>query len=393
MSSVFRTMLGCDGTNPTCQTASLTMKRTIEDAAARRTHSSRSVRGWIRAVMAALVLGPIAGAAADDAVAEFYSGKVLHFIVGYAAGGGYDLYARLVAAHIGRFVPGNPATMVENRPGAASMVAANHLYRTAPRDGLVIGAFNAFLTLHHAIGDESVTFDPRSFGWIGAPSRSYPACFVMGFTGIESLDALVRSKRELRFSGARAGSFTYTDILPRFVNVALGARLRPVPGYRGTSHMMVALQQREVDGICTSFEGRLGTSQHLIDASGDDRLVPLAIDPGHPVASRRFPGIPSLREAIDAGGWGPVYDYWSIPLGFSRPLSVPPGTPTDRLDALRRAFEQTLQDPTFLAEAQAAGLTIELVSGSEVDALIQNLYTAPEEVRERLRELARTSGG
>lgn len=369
------------------------MNPLVEGAPTRHTAPARSLRGWVRTVICTFLLGSLPGAASGDSVAEFYSGKVLHFIVGYTAGGGYDLYTRLVAAHIGRFLPGNPTTMVENRPGAASMVAANHLFRTAPRDGLVIGVFNAFLTLHHAIGDESVTFEPRSFGWIGAPSRSYPACFVMGFTGIESLDALVRSERELRFSGARAGSFAYTDILPKFLNAALGTRLRPVPGYRGTSNMMVALQQREVDGICTSFEGRLSTSAHLLEASGDDRLVLLAMDPGHPAADTRFQGVPSLRDAISTSGLGPVYDYWSIPLGFSRPLSVPPGTPADRLEALRRAFEQTLRDPRFLAEAEAAGLTIELVAGSEVDALVRSLYAAPDAIREQLRELARTSGG
>jgi tripartite-type tricarboxylate transporter receptor subunit TctC len=348
---------------------------------------------WLRAAFTAFLLAPVPAMAAEDELAEFYSGKVLHFIVGYAPGGGYDLYTRVIAAHIGRFLPGNPSTMVENRPGANSMIAANQLYRTAARDGLVIGTFNGFLSLDHAIGDESVTFDPRSFGWIGAPSRSYPACFMMGFTGVETLDALVNSGREFRFAGSRDGSFAYADILPRFLNAVLSTRLRVVPGYRGTSHMLVALQQREVDGMCTSFEGRTSNSEHLLSAPGEGRLNLLALDPGHPETHDRFSAIPSLRDAVSSGGWGEVYDYWSIPLGFSRPLAVPPGTPVERLHALRRAFEQTLRDPLFLADAEAAGLIIETVTGAEIETLIHSLYSAPEAVRARLRELARTKGG
>ncbi|HEX2929055.1 MAG TPA: tripartite tricarboxylate transporter substrate-binding protein, partial [Candidatus Binatia bacterium] len=206
---------------------------------------------------------------------DFYKDKTIRFIVGQAAGGGYDSYTRMIARHIGKHIPGNPSAVVENMTGAGSLVAANYLYNNAKPDGLTIANWNSALVFNQAMGDTNVKFDARKFGWIGAPTKSVPVCLIMGFTGVKTIDEIVKSAKTLRMGGTGPGSHSID--MPLMLNKMIGTNFTVVSGYQGTAQIRIALQRREVDGLCTNWDSVLATQKELLDAKGDERMIPFII--------------------------------------------------------------------------------------------------------------------
>ena len=216
-----------------------------------------------------IVHAPIAAAQ------DFYKDKTIRFIVGQAAGGGYDTYTRTLARFIGRYIPGSPTTVVDNMTGAGSLVAANYLYNTAKPDGLTIGNWNSALVFNQSMGDSNVRFDARKVGWIGAPSKSVPVCLIMGFTGLRNWDDIVKSGRTLRMGGTGPGSHSID--MPLMLNKMTGTKFSVVSGYQGTAQLKIALQRREIDGHCTNWDSVLATQKDLLDAKGDERMMPFLL--------------------------------------------------------------------------------------------------------------------
>ena len=205
----------------------------------------KPIKGLLGAVtVAILLLSPAANAAAED----FYAGKTIRVAVGFSAGGGYDTYARIVARHMGKHIPGNPTLVVENMDGAGSLIAANYTYNKAPRDGTFVGVWNSAYVLYQALGDKAVRLDARKLGWIGAPIKGSPACSIMGFTGLKTMDDVVKSGKSLKMGATRAGS-TYND-LPKILNQTIGTKFDVITGYKGTSQITVAMRAKELDGGC-----------------------------------------------------------------------------------------------------------------------------------------------
>ena len=188
---------------------------------------------------------------------DFYKDKIIRFIVGQAAGGGYDTYTRAIAHHMIKHIPGNPAVTVENMTGAGSLVAANYLYNTAKPDGLTVANWNSAFVLNQALGDPNVRFDARKFGWIGAPSKGVPVCLIMGFSGPKTFDEILKSGKSIKMGGTAPGSHSID--LPLMLNKMLGTKFQAVSGYPGTSQLRLALQRREVDGQCTNWESVIST--------------------------------------------------------------------------------------------------------------------------------------
>ena len=314
---------------------------------------------------------------------EFYKGKTIRFIVGFAAGGGYDTYTRAVARHIGEHIPGNPATVVENMDGAGSMIAANTLYKNTEPDGLTVGIFNSALVLRQALGDRAVRFDASKFGWIGTPSVGLPSCAVMGFTGLKTLDEIIASKRALKMGSTRPGATT--DDLPRILNLTLGTNFDIISGYKGTSRIRIALQKREVDGVCFGWESMRTTGRAMLDAKGDDKLIPFIThaDSEEPEVK----DLPRLEEVIKekAGEDGlAILNAWLPQYDFQRPFSVPPKTPKDRLATVRKAFKDTLEDPEFLEEAKRSKLLITYVPGEQIEKKVAKILATPDKAKEKL---------
>lgn len=339
--------------------------------------------GLLAAATALLLLsGNVRSVTADD----FYAGKTIRVIVGFAAGGGYDTYARAVTRHMGKHISGNPSFVVENMDGAGSLLAANYLYNKADADGLTIGSWNNLMILQQALGAKAIRFDSRQFGWIGAPSQSRSVCAVMGFTGLKTLDEVLNSKPGVKMGATRAGSTT--DDLPKLMNRFMGTKFDVISGYRGTAKIRVAMQSQELDGACWGWESMRVTAKSLLDANGDNRLIPYIID--GTAEDSEVKDLPQFTNAIKNEANLAAFKVWRKPKEFERPLTLPPETPKDRLETLRRAYAQTLKDPEFLAEAKKSKLVIEHVPGEQIDKAVDEILSIAPGAREKLQFLVKT---
>ena len=343
-------------------------------------HKFRSVL-WIL-VEIAFLLGYGESVLAED----FYKDKTIRFIVGQAAGGGYDAYTRSIAQHIVKYIPGNPAVTVENMTGAGSLVAANYVYGNAKPDGLTIGNWNSAFVLNQALGDPNVRFDARKFGWIGAPSKGIPVCLVMGFAGVKTFDDILRSGKTLRMGGTAPGSHSVD--LPLMLNKMLGTKFNVVTGYQGTAQVRLAMQRREVDGDCTNWESVIATRRDLLDAKGDDRLIPFVIHSR--LQDPEVKTVPLFNDVLKDEVNIATYKAYMAQMEYQRPLTVSPGTPKERLEILRRAFKATLSDPDFMAQAHKSKLDITYVSGEEAEKIAGEVLSISPKVRENLQFLTQT---
>lgn len=324
----------------------------------------------------------LSGALADD----FYQGKNIRVLVGFPAGGGYDTYMRAISRHMPKHIAGKPRMLVENMVGAGSLIAGNYTYEKAKPDGLIVGAWNSAFTLYQALGDPAVKIDAQKVGWIGAPSRGSPHCSIMAFTGMKTFEDVLKSPKPIVMGANRAGS-TYHD-LPKLLNLLVGTKFDVITGYGGTADIRLAMQRKEADGACWGWESARVTGRALLDAKGEDRLIPILNH--RRWEDRDVKDVPLTRDVLreKAGEEAArLYDVWSGHYEFQRPLAVPPGTPKERLAMLRQAFANTMKDPAFLAEATKARLELDYTSGEEIEEIVQNILAIPAAAKEKLQFL------
>jgi tripartite-type tricarboxylate transporter receptor subunit TctC len=315
---------------------------------------------------------------------EFYAGKTIRFIVGFAAGGGYDAYTRLVARYISRYIPGHPSTVVENMDGAGSVIAANHIYNKAEKDGLTVGIWNSHNIFNQMMGDRSLRIDGRKFGWIGSPSKDSVACAIMGFTGLKTFDEILKAKKAVRMGATRAGNTTQ---LPEMLNRWADTNFEVIPGYTGTAKIRLAMRSHEVDGACWTWDSMRSTARSMLDAKGDDKMMPFIIngkwDDPEVRNIAQFSDVIKNKDDLNA------FNTWNAANEFARPFSLPPGSPPEALSILRKAFKATMQDKDYKADAEKSKLTVDYVSGERVEQYVEQIYTAPPEVKQRLEFLFR----
>jgi tripartite-type tricarboxylate transporter receptor subunit TctC len=336
-----------------------------------------------RLVLAIAVLLGVLGAtkaSADD----FYKGKTIRFLVGFAAGGGYDAYARTIARYISRHIPGHPSTVVENMDGAGSVIAANHLYNRAEKNGLTVGIWNSQNVFNHMMGDPSIRFDGRKFGWIGSPSIDSVACAIMGFAGAKSFDEIVMAKKSFRMGATRAGNTTQ---LPAMLNQWAGAKFDIIQGYAGTSPIRLAMRSREVDGGCWTWDSMRSTARSMLDATGAEKMIPFIIhgnweDP-------EVKNITQFRDVFKDKDNLTAFNTWNAPNEFARPFSLPPGSPPRALSILRKAFKATMEDKDYIADAERSKLTVDYIPGEKIDEYVAQVYSISPEVKKRLEFLVR----
>jgi tripartite-type tricarboxylate transporter receptor subunit TctC len=315
---------------------------------------------------------------------EFYKGKTIRFVVGFAPGGGYDLAARIVSRHMGKRIPGNPTIIVENMTGAGSLIAANTTYKADP-DGLFVGIWNSAFVLRQALGDKAVRLDARKLGWVGAPTKGTPFCAIMGHTGLKTFEDVKNAKQEIRFGATRAGS-TYDD-LPKILEKTAGTKINVITGYEGTGTILVAMRSKEVHGGCWTWESARTTARAMLDAQGDEKLTPFIIH-------RRWDepevkNIPEVTEVIKDKDDLSMYKAWVGTYEFQRPFSVPPGVPKERLQLLRKAFADTMKDPEFLAEAKKTKFPVSYISGEEIEQHVEQMLSISPRAKEGLMFLVR----
>ncbi|HEY3302638.1 MAG TPA: tripartite tricarboxylate transporter substrate-binding protein [Candidatus Binatia bacterium] len=300
---------------------------------------------------------------------QFYKGKAIRIVVGFSAGGGFDTYARALSRHIGKQIAGNPTVIVENMVGAGSLIAANHVYNVAKPDGLTIGHFIGGLFLGQVVGQKGVEFDARKFEFIGAPTTDHVVCAFTKASGISSVEKWAASKTPVKMGGTGPGNST-PDNATRIIKAATGLPIQLVSGYKGTSDIRLAAESGELGGGCWGWESVRVTWRKALE-SGDAVVVLQANRKTHPELAK-VPQAMSLaksdegRKMIEVGIHGDSE--------IVRTYTLPPGTPKDRVQILRKAFEATLKDAEFVAEAKKADLNINLVPGDEVEKIISGLF-------------------
>ncbi len=334
--------------------------------------------------------GLLVASGGPAAAADFYAGKTIRVSVGFSAGGGYDTYARIVARHMGKHIPGHPSFVVENMDGAGSLIDANYTYSKAPRDGTFIGVWNSAFVLYQALGDRAVRLDARKFGWIGAPIKGSPACNIMGHTGLKTMDEVLKSGRALKMGATRAGS-TYND-LPKILNQTIGTKFDVITGYKGTSQITVGMRSKELDGGCWGWESIRVVARAMLDAQGDQKLIPIIVHSKW--EDKELAGVPLTRDYIKAKGGKDgveLYNAWVNQYEFQRPWVAPPSLPKDRLEILRKAFKDTLADPEFVAEAKKSKLVMEYVGADEINGLVKEILDISPKAKAGLQFLVRKS--
>jgi tripartite-type tricarboxylate transporter receptor subunit TctC len=331
-------------------------------------------------VVLALVLWLAGDTLAQD---SFFKGKTIRIIVGLSPGGGYDTYSRLVARHLGKHLAGNPTVIVENMPGAASLIAANHLYKVARADGLTIGHFLGGLFMQQLLEKPGIEFDARKFEYIGVPAQDHFVLALSRAAGVTSAEQWMASKRIVKIGGVGTGS--PTDDIPRILVATIGLPVQLVTGYKGTAEVRLAFNSGEVNGVCNAWESLRATWRKELDA-GEVNLVLQASGRSHPEMAKiplaiSFARTDEARRLIEVG-------VHSVP-PTARPYVLPPGTPKDRVEILRRAFMDTMKDPELLAEAQKAKLDINPADGKELERSVRDLFALEPALVARLKEILR----
>ena len=315
---------------------------------------------------------------------DFYAGKTIRFIVGFSAGGGYDSYTRTVARHIGKHIAGKPGTVVENMDGAGSILAANHIYNKVEPDGLTVGIWNSHNIFNDAMEDKSIRIDGRKIGWIGAPSKDTVVCAIMGFTGPKTFAEIRQSQQAVKMGATRSGNTVH---LPMMLNKWAGTNFQIIPGYGGTSRIRLAMQSREVDGGCWSWESMRTTARTMLNAKDGDELIPFIINKNWDEPEVKE--IATFTQVIKDPDNLRAYTTWNAPNEFARPFSLPPGAPKERLEVLRRAFAATMKDPEFIADAKKSKLDLDYASPAEIEKHVEDMYSIPPKVKENLQFLMR----
>jgi tripartite-type tricarboxylate transporter receptor subunit TctC len=327
-------------------------------------------------------------APAQSAVTQFYAGKRINLIVGYGPGGGYDLAARLVARHIGRFIPGEPSVVVQNMLGAGSLRAANYLFLNAPKDGATIGAIGSDVALIGLVGaNAGVRFDPRAFTWLGSSSSFADDAYVL----LARADAAAPSLEAARHPDGPAlvlggtGEGSRDADVPKILRDALGLHIKQVLGYPDSPSLFLAVERGEIEGRTFDFSSiKAARPLWLRPNSGFNILLQFARTTRHPELSQ----VPTARELAPNDEARALIEFAEAPLlAMARPFAAPPGIAKDRAEALRAAFIAVHHDPAFLEEAAKYGLDISPVSAADLARAIERLANAPPAVLAYMRGL------
>jgi tripartite-type tricarboxylate transporter receptor subunit TctC len=313
---------------------------------------------------------------AADSVEQFYKGKTVELIIGYATGGSNDTYARLLSMHMGSHIPGSPSVIVRNMPGAGSFVAVNQVYATSPRDGTVIGLGAPTMALDEKLGTTGVRFKTSELNWIGRTNSAVNIIMTWKTTPVKTIEDAY--KRETTLSGTGAGSTV--SIYPNVLNHVMGTKFKLIMGYRGSSEAMLAMERGEAEGHSTSWEAvKTAHPAWLTDGSINNILQ---------FALKRHPEMPNVPTAIEIAKTDEQRAILSAVLNATEigaSFFTTPGVPADRLGALRKAFDDTMKDPELLKDAEKTRVDIQPLSGPEVQKLIASVADLAPGIVEKVR--------
>ncbi len=327
---------------------------------------------------AALVLS---GAAQAQTPAEFYKGKTITMIIGYSAGGGYDTYARHVARHIGKHIPGNPQVVPRNMPGGGGRVAAAYVYNVAPKDGTVLCTADQSLALQQAMDDKSIKFDNAKFTWIGNPNSSNNVTAMWHTTGVKTFADAQQKETVIGATGNNT-SAQY----PIVMNAVLGTKFKVIMGYPGGNDINLAMERGEVGGRgSNNWVSWQATRPQWLKEKKINIIVQIG-------AKREadLPDVPLLTDLAKNEEDRKLLMLLSAPVAVGRPIFSTPNVPADRTAALRKAFDETMKDSEFLAEAKKIDLDISPVSGADLQKIVEDVIHAPKPIAQRLAKIIST---
>jgi tripartite-type tricarboxylate transporter receptor subunit TctC len=328
------------------------------------------------ALLFLLAVGPASGQSGGD----IFAGKPLQIIVGLGAGGGYDLWARSLARHVGKHLPGKPAVVVQNMPGAGAINAANHLYAVAPKDGTVIGIVGRDTPLAPLRGEKAARFDATKFSWIGSPASETNVCIAYHTAAVKTYSDLLRHELVVGATGPGTGSYIY----PRALNALLGTRFKLITGFSSSADEFLAIERGELEGTCESLDSIVARRPDWIRSGKAVVLLQGGTEPDP--ALKDVPFILDLARNEE--------EKQTIRLlyagqGFGRPFLAPPDLPSGRLRVLRDAFNATMKDAEFIEDARRQKLALEPKDGETLAELAKTIYSTPNAIVERVTNLIR----
>ena len=327
------------------------------------------------ALVAAASCAAAGGARAEDAAA-FYKTHTLTIGSPNSPGGGYDVYLRVLARHIGQYIPGNPNVIVQNVAAAGGMALANQIYNTVPKDGSYFGMVRGTAIQEEVYKSPQAQFKGRAFAWIGNMNSDHDACIVTAGSGVRTIDDFYSHEIIAGASGVGAQSYSF----PVVYRDLLGMKFKVISGYPGTPERMLALERSEITGACgislSLFQSQFGR----LAAEGKVRLIAqgaLRADP-------RYADVPNILDQAKTPEIRQALEFLYLPLALGRSLAAPPQTPPDRLAVLRDAVRQTMADPEFLAEAKKLDIEIEPMGADETHAMVERLFSMPPDAVKRI---------
>jgi tripartite-type tricarboxylate transporter receptor subunit TctC len=332
----------------------------------------------VAATVVALVLAVVASPAVADPVADFYKGKQIRFIIRAGTGGTYDLYARLLARHMSAHIPGNPTILPINMSGAGGIKAAMYIAEVAPRDGTILTIVSQGLAADQGLGlNPSLQADLRAFNWVGNMSSAGQVVVTWHTSPTKTLDDAMARTTVIGTTGAGSISVQLGAVL----NNVIGTKFKLVVGYPDGNDVNLAMERGEVEGRCSSpWSSFLAATPHYVL----DRLITPIIQVGLE-KEPDLPNVPLLRELAKTPQQRQILDFMSLAVAIGRPIPTTPGVPADRVAALRKAFDETLSDRAFIADADKQRLEIRAMSGGELADLIKHVIETPADIRERVK--------
>jgi tripartite-type tricarboxylate transporter receptor subunit TctC len=320
-----------------------------------------------------------ASPACADPVEDFYKGRTVTVLIGAPPGGSYDLVARVLVAHIGRFIPGNPLVIPKNMPGAGQLLVTNYLYNVAPKDGTVFGSIARGSALEPLIGDQNgARFDGSKMTWIGSATDEVSLCVTYGTSSVKTWNDALAKDFTVGGNGPGADADTFSNVLRNL----FGVKSRLITGYPGTSEIALAMERGEIDGRCGwSWSSIKAERPNWVKEGKLNLLVQLTLTEGAP----DLPGVPVITGFAKDERLSRILKLIFSRQIMGRPFVGPPGIPEERTQALRRAFDLTMADPEFLRAAQQRSLEINPVTGLAIQKLIAEIYDTPKEIIEEVR--------
>jgi hypothetical protein len=335
-----------------------------------------------KSLMIVAALAALASVARADSVADFYKSRSISMIIGYSVGGGYDAYARLLARYIGRHIPGEPSIVPQQMTGAGSLRAANYIFSVAPKDGSVLGTFSRSMGIAPLLGQAE--FDSRKFTWLGSMTDDDTTCVTWNSSPIKTWNDFLSKPSKLGGLGADADP----DIWALLYKNVFGAKVQLVSGYPGTNDVVLAMERREVDGLCGLSWSTIKTRHaEWLTGHSANIIVQAALEKEPEIAA-----VPLATDLVTNPEQLQIIRLLLTSQAMARPFAAPPELAADRKSALIAAFDATMRDADFLTEAQKLNFEIHPVTAATIDGLLAEVYATPKDVLARAAKAISSAG-